>query len=101
MNLYYPVGTIVRLSIDKDMLFMIAGYLTKQGEGTAHDYFAVPFPLGLMKENQYISFNRECVTEVVHVGFCDDECQRVLDGLDEFVANLKKAISEKASDDEI
>ncbi len=95
MNSYYPIGTIVRLTIDKDMLFMIAGYLTAQGDGKTHDYFAVPFPFGLMKDNQYLSFNRECIIEVVHQGYCDEECQAVLDGFDEFTENLKKAASEQ------
>lgn len=95
MSMYHPIGTIVRLSIDEDMLFMISGYLTKQGDGKTHDYFAVPFPFGLMKDNQYISFNRDCITEVVYNGYCDDECQNVLDGFDQFVENLKKAASEQ------
>ena len=90
MNLYYPIGTIVKLTLDKDMLFMISGYMTRQGDGAVYDYFAVPFPLGLIKEDQYISFNRKCITEVVHLGYCDDECQTVLNGFDKFVDNLKK-----------
>ena len=95
MSMYHPIGTIVKLTIDKDMLFMISGYLTRQGDGKTHDYFAVPFPFGLMKDNQYISFNRDCITEVVHTGYCDDECQNILDGFDQFVENLKKAASEQ------
>ena len=93
MSIYYPIGTIVRLSIDKDMLFMISGYLTRQDEGSIYDYFAVPFPLGLAKNNQYISFNRHCITEVVHKGYCDRKCQDFLDGFDQFVDNLKGSIS--------
>lgn len=94
MSLYYPIGTIVKLSLDKDMLFMISGYLTRQGDGAVYDYFAVPFPMGLVKDNQYISFNRECITDVIHIGYCDEECKQVLDGFDEFADNIKKSISE-------
>lgn len=94
MNTYYPIGTIVRLSIDEDMLFMIAGYLTRQGEGKIYDYFAVPFPFGLMKENQYLSFNHDRITEVVHVGYCDEECQMALDAFDELTANIHKVMRE-------
>lgn len=89
MNQYCPIGTIVRLSIDKSALFMIAGYMITQGDGRCYDYFAVPFPLGLVKDNQYISFNRNCIVEVVHNGYCDEECQTVLNGLDRFVENMK------------
>ena len=95
MSMYYPIGTVVRLTIDKDMLFMISGYLTRQGEGNIYDYFAVPFPLGLVKDNQYISFNRHCITEVIHKGYCDEECQNVLDGFDQLVDNIKESISDK------
>lgn len=95
MSTYHPIGTIVKLTIDKDMLFMIAGYLTRQGDGKIHDYFAVPFPFGLMKENQYISFNRDCITEVVHMGYCDEKAQEVLEGFDQFVENIKEVASEQ------
>ena len=94
MSMYHPIGTIVRLSIDEEMLFMISGYLTRQGDGKTYDYFAVPFPLGLMKENQYISFNHDCIIEVVHNGYCDEECQTVLDGFKQFAENLKNAAKE-------
>lgn len=94
MSLYYPIGTMVKLSIDKEMLFMISGYLPKQGDGKTGDYLAVPFPLGLIKENQYIIFDRHCITEVVHLGYCDDECQSILDGFDEFVDNMKRSYHE-------
>lgn len=93
MSVYYPVGTIVRLSIDKEMLFMISGYLTRQGDREIYDYFAVPFPMGLAKDNQYISFNRKCIIDVVHMGYCDEECQNVLEGFEQFVENLKTSIS--------
>lgn len=94
MSIYYPIGTIVRLTINKDMLFMISGYLTRQNEYPIHDYFAVPFPFGLVKDNQYILFNQQCIVEVVHKGYCDEECQSVLEGFDVFANNLKNAISD-------
>lgn len=93
MSTYHPIGTIVKLSIDKDLLFMISGYLTKQGDGVTYDYFAVPFPLGLSKDNQYISFNHNRITEVVHAGYCDDECKTILEGFDKLVSNIKAEIN--------
>ena len=93
MSTYYPVGTIVKLTIDSDMLFMISGYLVRQGDGKIFDYFAVPFPLGLTKENQYISFNRDCITEVIQKGYCDDVCEEVLRGFDQLVENIRADLS--------
>ena len=94
MSKYYPIGTMVKLTIDEDMLFMIAGYLPTQDGGKAYDYFAVPYPMGLMKENRYISFNSDRITEVVHVGYCNDECQKILNGFDESFENIKKLIND-------
>lgn len=90
MNKYYPIGTIVKLSIDEEMLFMISGYMLKQADGKTHDYMAVPFPFGLIKSNQYIIFNQKCIIDVIHNGYCDEECQQVLEGLEQFADNLNK-----------
>ena len=94
MSVYYPIGTIVKVTLDEDMLFMISGYLATQNKGKAFDYMAVPFPLGLMRSNHYIIFNKECITEVVHVGYCDNECKSILDDFDKFVENIKDAVRE-------
>ena len=94
MSTYHPIGTVVRLTIDPDMLFAIAGYLPRRDGGKMFDYFAVPFPFGLAKSNQYILFNADRITEVVHMGYCDEEGQALLDGFDQLFVNLKKAASE-------
>lgn len=99
MSLYHPIGTIVKLTFDENMLFMIAGYLPRQGNGKIHDYFAVPFPFGLMKNNQYVIFNRDRITDVIHTGYCDDDCQEVLNGFDQFAENLKKAAQEETAEE--
>lgn len=90
MNMYYPIGTIVKLSIDESVLFMISGYMMQQGDSVPRDYLAVPYPFGLIKDDQYVIFNRQCIVEVVHTGYCDEECQQLLDGLDQFVGNLER-----------
>lgn len=95
MSVYYPVGTIVKLTVDENILFMIAGYLTKQNVGEVFDYFAVPFPLGLTKDNQYVLFNRNCIVDVIHIGYSDEECKIVLDGFDLFVESIKATLSKE------
>lgn len=101
MSVYYPIGTMVKLSLDKDRFFMISGYLVRQGDGKVYDYFAVPFPFGLSKDNQYIIFNSKCITEVIHMGYCDEDCQKFLDGFDQMLDNIKKIISETESKKEL
>ena len=95
MSTYYPIGTIVKINIEKDMEFMIAGYLTQQPDGKVYDYFAVPFPFGLIKDNQFAFFNHSRITEVLHTGYCNEECSKILDGFDELTANIKKVVSEQ------
>ena len=98
MSTYYPVGTIVKLTLDEDALFMIAGYLTKYGDGPTRDYFAVPFPFGLMKLDQALAFNHSRITEVVHEGYRDDECETLLGALDQMSEKIRKFVAEKQSE---
>ena len=95
MSIYHPIGTIVKLELSDSLQFMIAGYLPKRGDSGVFDYFAVPFPFGLVDETKYICFNRASITEVVFEGFCDEQCKEVLTGFDELAANLKKAVAEQ------
>lgn len=94
MSTYYPVGTIVKLSIDKDCFFMISGYLPRQDNQKVRDYFGVPFPLGLTKANQYILFDKNCITDVIHTGYCDEECQIVMKGFEQLLDNINNFISD-------
>lgn len=93
MSTYYPIGSIVRLYMDENKLFMITGYFPKHEDNEGvFDYFAVPFPYGMTDDSKYICFNREGITEVVHTGYCDEECKEVLEGFDQLVVNFKEFI---------
>lgn len=95
MSQYYPLGTVVKLDIGSDRLFMVAGYFSQREKGKVYDYFAVPFPLGLTDASQYICFNHSMVEEVVHQGYCNESCQKLLDGFDGMTAQLKQLVEEK------
>lgn len=97
MSSYYPIGTVVKLTLDPDLLFMIAGYLPRQDEGEFRDYFVVPLPLGLSGENQYVLCDHSRITEVVYPGYCDEECQEVLDGFDQFADRLRALASAQSA----
>lgn len=94
MSLYHAIGTIVRIDLDEELQFMIAGYLPKREDSGIFDYFAVPFPFGFVDERKYICFNRDAVTEVVFEGFCDEQCEEILNGFDELASDLKKAVTD-------
>lgn len=84
MSRYYPIGTVVKLELYDVLHFMIAGYLPKTGDGRVYDYFGVLFPFGILDEAKCICFNHNSITEMVHEGFCSEECSAVLDGFEEF-----------------
>lgn len=100
MNRYYPIGTIVKLKGSDVLHVMIAGYLPQREDAGVFDYFGVPFPYGLNDEKNYLCFNKNVITEVVFEGYCDDAGKEVLNGLEEFVNNVKFAYIEKKEEKE-
>ncbi len=98
MSKYYPIGTIVKLNLSKENLFMISGYFPKREDTRVYDYFAVPFPLGLSDETSYICFDSSSITEVVYEGYCDEQCKKTLNGFDEMLANIKQALNKKTEE---
>lgn len=98
MSAYYPIGTVVKTRIENTGCFMIAGYLPKRNEDELFDYFAVPFPMGLIDETSYICFNNDIITEVVHMGYCDNEGSELLGELDSLVKDIISSIKQKKSE---
>lgn len=90
MSAYYPIGTVVSIELDRPLQVMIAGYLPKRKDSRVYDYFAVPFPLGLVDETAYICFDQDAITEVLWEGYRDETCQQLLQGFDEMAQNIQK-----------
>lgn len=84
---HYPIGSIIKIK-DTDSLFMIAGFLPKLENGKTYDYFAVPYPLGLVSFDEYICLDSDIIGEVVFEGYSDDKTVEFLNGLEEFEKNL-------------
>ena len=91
MKELFPIGTAVRLRSQGELTFMIAGYLIRVATQGVKDYFAVPYPLGLLASSSYICFNRDEISQVLHTGYCDASCQKLLEGLGEFEQNVLTA----------
>ena len=87
MTSYLPIGSLVALKQDLGC-WIIAGYLPHTQEDSVYDYFAVPFPLGMLGAQDYLCFDRNAISHIIHTGFCDESCQNVLDGLAQFSGNL-------------
>lgn len=69
MNDFYPLGTVVRLSGDKDYI-MIVGRIVGNGEDM-YDYAGVAFPIGV-EGDDYFLFNEDEIEEVTFIGFQDE-----------------------------
>ncbi len=81
---FLPVGTVVKLRLE-DRMFMIVGYFG-QNKTTKeiYDYLGVYYPFGFEGEEKLLTFNRDFVKEVLHMGHIDDRFE-----------NLKKGLFEK------
>jgi hypothetical protein len=84
---HYSIGSVIKIK-DTDSLFMIAGFLPKVEKGKTYDYFAVPYPLGLISFDEYICLNADIIGEVVFEGYSDGKTVEFLNGLEELEKNL-------------
>ncbi len=85
MSDYLPIGSVVKIRHTDKAIFMIAGYFPKRESSKIFDYFSVPFPVGLINDQQYFCFNKGDVVEVLHTGYCNDVCDEILNGFDHLV----------------
>jgi len=69
---FLPVGTVVKLRFENRM-FMIVGYFGNNNTTKKPcDYIGVYYPFGFEGEKELLTFNREYVKEVLHMGYEDE-----------------------------
>lgn len=93
MTELHPIGTVVRLKRDTELLFMIIGFLPKKAQGKVFDYVAVPYPLGLIELHQYVCFNSDAIKTVEFDGYKDSSCDLFLNSINEFSESVKSELS--------
>ena len=70
-NNYLPVGTIIRIEGCEEKI-MIAGY--KIGDGTnTYDYSGIIYPVGLIKKNEVMMFNKSEIIDIIFTGYEGEE----------------------------
>lgn len=85
---YLSIGSVIKIK-DTNALMVIAGYLPKVEDGNTYDYFAVPYPLGMISFDEFMCINSDIIGEVVFEGYSDEQTDKFLNGLEEFEKNLK------------
>lgn len=87
-----PVGSIVVLEKAPDILYMIAGYYPVAGEAV-RDYAAVRYPAGLGDTMKLELFDSEQIRTVVSGGYTDEDSERMLRRIPEFMQTTGELIA--------
>lgn len=94
MKKMLTVGSIVELKGENADKVMIAGYHVKTKDGRIFDYFAVPYPLGMMTPSEYLLINENVISDVVFEGYGNHDSEVYLNAL----SILEKKFGEIASE---
>ena len=68
-----PIGTIVALTNNESIKFMIVGFLPTNVEGEERDYVGVRYPIGVYDNRMFFFFNHSDISSVIHKGYSDEE----------------------------
>lgn len=92
MKEYLPIGTIVKVNRGNEINFMIVGLMVENGEGERRDYVAVKYPMGNVGKAQYYFFNHDDISEIVHMGYVNEDHTIYV----ELLNSVEKQISKEA-----
>lgn len=66
-----PVGTIVKLNIENEVKYMVAGYFPQNAKGDRKDYVLVRYPIGAINSKVFFFVDQEQIKDVVFEGYKD------------------------------
>ena len=93
MNDFVPIGTVVKLHENSNIKFMIVGYYPTNQDGESRDYAAIRYPMGVYDSRMYFFFNKEDISDVLHMGYIDDSYTSM-------IALLKNALEKQKNKSE-
>ena len=71
--MYYPIGTLVLLK-EGTVKVLIIGYKVKEANSDkVYDYLGCAYPIGVLKSDQNLLFDKEKIDKVIHLGYKDEE----------------------------
>lgn len=87
---YLPVGSVVLLK-GATKKVVILGYAVKEEkEDKIWDYLGAPFPIGVIKSDMNLLFDKKQIKEVVHIGYKDEDSIEFLEALERDMKKIKK-----------
>lgn len=73
MDKFYPIGTVVKLKATEDNLFMIVTHMASNDNKEIREYVATRYPTGIGDDTMNYFFNHEDISEVVHMGYLNED----------------------------
>lgn len=82
-----PIGTVVLTETGEVPLMIVsrASLFDDNGEIGYFDYAAVPYPEGMVTDNEYLFFNHEDVADVIYFGYVNSHEQIFAEQYDKLV----------------
>lgn len=80
-----PIGSVVHSDVLEDCYWVISGYVPIGKDDNVYDYLVFTVPDGGMSG----CLNHEQITEVLHQGYIDKECHKLLPSLEYSVNRIK------------
>lgn len=87
---FLPVGSVVRLKGGKMRIIVIGYTPMEKGKSEVWDYLGAIWPMGVIKSDNNLLFNRDQVEEVIFEGFTDAAELEFRTKLEDAVAQIKK-----------
>lgn len=80
-----PIGTVVLLKGGEKRI-LITGYyvIDTEKKDTIYDYCGCPFPEGVKDNKTALLFDREQVEKIFHLGYSDEESEKVIDRIERY-----------------
>ena len=86
---YLPVGSVVLLKGAKQKV-VVLGYAVKDDGGDKiWDYLGAPFPIGVIKSDMNLLFDKSQISKIYHVGYEDEDSVEFLEALERDLKKIK------------
>lgn len=87
MNDLLPIGTVV--SLENAQMLMIVGYMPIADE-KIYLYSAVPYPAGMMLDNNLVLIDFNCKLDVCRQGYIGESTKEFLPGLKKIIDSYRE-----------
>ena len=87
---YLPVGTVCSLENSKKKIVIVGFYVTEQTSDKTFDYSGCLYPEGIIDPQKVILFNHDQITEILYMGYKNEEEIEFKDKLRHYIIQKNK-----------